>query len=707
MTPVSVPLKILSHWDESTIMSNEDTMNKNAEELVRQLQEARSYYYQNGESFLSDAEFDELEEALRAIQPAHPYFSTVGIQAEDVGEGKATHSVPMLSMGKAKTLDEAEKWLTRLNLPSSARIVIQPKIDGLSAALHYEKGTLIRVLTRGDGHVGQDISHIAPFMDDIPQTIRFTQSPVEIRGELHLPKDTQYETGGKPLRNNCVGLINRKEDRSSLHHVRFLAYQVVWPASGHHSSGATAASEADLAHEPRLASEDGKISVLKKNGFYTFDNWLSPSVVDEENPKTEAQGELFFGGTDAIDHPPVSSSQPSLISWIGEVYQEYLESKRKAWNFETDGLILLVDDNRLHDSIDERWVVDHHHHYALAFKPPAEAKETRLNSVVWQVSRQGNLTPVAQFDPIHLGGATLERASLHNATNVDRLKLAAGDTILVERANDVIPYVRENPTGVLREEGFRDEAIWPEHCPSCASLPEERGVHISCPNPQCRDRVLQGVLYWVRQAEVDQVALKTLEALYDAGKLRSIPDLYALTPADFDGLEGFGEKKIGNFLDQVARSRVTTASKLISRLGIPLVQSKALSKLGIRSLEDFLQFDDASYVIGKNIIEWKNEEGNLSFLEALVQALEIQEEMTPEERRGVICLTGKAPLPRKALVAALEQRGWTVAGAVTKDTILVLCDDVEGSSTKLKKARAANIPIRTYVEVLKEEGIEI
>ncbi len=641
--------------------------------IVTRLIEAREAYYNTDKPIIGDAEFDALEEDLRALDPNHSYFSSVGIFNEsDIGNiGKIRHKVPMLSMGKAKKLEEVEKWLLRLNLAPGTALTVQPKIDGLSASLYYIEGRLVYAATRGDGVVGGDISHIAPFVDDIPPTISFTYSSVEIRGELHLPKDTDYDTRGKPLRNNCVGLINRKDDRNDLHYVRFLAYQIVWPES----SGGNSVDGGDTRHpDERLFSESGTIDLLKEKGFYTFEKW-----------------KLTAG---------------DLMRQIGEVYDEYISRFRDEWNYETDGLIIVVDNNHLHNEIDERWVVDHHHHYALAFKPPSQGALTALKNIIWQLSRQGNLTPVAVFEPVKMGGATLGRASLHNADNVRRLKLSRGDNILVERANDVIPYVRSNTSADGRADDFKDVSLWPEVCPSCASIPVERGVHIACPNPECRDRVLQSILFWVRQAEMDQVALKSLEALYDAGKLRTIHNLYTLEAADFDGMEGFGEKKIRNFLEQVASAKVLTAPELISRLGIPMVQKKALSRLGISTLEDFLSFDDESYVIGKRIVDWKAEPGNIEFLNQLLTVVEVRETVPGSERRGVLCLTGKAPVPRKTLVSALEEKGWTVAGAVTKDTVKVVCDNSLGTSTKLKKARDAGIEIVTYKDFLAEEGLD-
>jgi len=640
-----------------------------ADALAARLSKAREAYYGSDSPLMSDGEFDALEEELRRLAPEHTYFSEVGFSPEE--SEKIEHTVPMLSMGKAKNLEGVKKWLARLNLDSRTAIVVQPKVDGLSASLCYESGVLRYVSSRGDGVRGQNISHIARFIEDIPGRISFTKEIFEIRGELHLPKDTKFDTGGKSLRNNCVGLINRKDGYGDLRFVRFLAYQALLRRS--------AASEGVGKTDGRWWSESGKIDILAENGFCTFDKWL----LRLDNSNTAAKGEL-----------------DQLVSQIGEVYKTYVGGLRDEWNFETDGLVIAVDDNRLHDEIDQRWVVDNHHHYAIAFKPPSRIARTILRDVLWQVSRQGNLTPVAIFDPVEMGGATVERASLHNAQNVQRLKLALGDIILVERANDVIPYVRGNLGAAIRGDDFLDKRIWPRHCRSCGSVLTERGVNIACPNTDCRERVLQSILYWIRQAGIEGIALKTLEILYDAGKLREIPGLYTLGYSDLEGLEGFAEKKIESFLGQVESSRKLSPIELIARLGIPSIQKKTLKQMGISTLNDFLDFADSSHVAGQKVIEWKRKPGNLELLRELLNVLEIQEDKTADERLGTICLTGKAPMPRQKLTAALEELGWTVADMVTKKTIRVISDDIDGKSTKLKKARELGIEVLSYDDFL-------
>ncbi|MDC7223443.1 MAG: hypothetical protein PQJ60_06845 [Spirochaetales bacterium] len=613
-------------------------------EIVRQLEEARLAYYNEGTPLMSDSAFDELEDLLRSLDPGNGYFSTVGSAGEETG-GKIVHSIPMLSMGKAKKAADVHKWMDRLDLGEDLVYCLQPKIDGLSATCRYREGKLIYTASRGDGAVGQDISHIAAFMEDIPETIDFTRGDVEIRGELYLPKDTSYDTKGKPLRNNCVGLINRKEDREDLKHVRFVCYQIV-------------------SDDPELIPprESEKIALLAREGFHT--------VEYSRVTYTDVEG----------------------------VYESYLEKDRDRWLYETDGLIIAVDDNSLHEEIDGRWVVDHHHHYAIALKPPAAGKETTLLGVEWQISRQGNLIPVANFEAIELGGANLERASLHNAQFVRDLLLAKGDRLIIERANDVIPYVRANLSNEKRSAESHIHILIPQRCPVCDSPLEDRGVHIHCTNRDCPERRIQSILYWVRQSDMEQIAEGTIRQLYREERVRSIRDLYTLKEEDFVDLEGFGEKKISNFLNQAAKKKHMTALELIGKLGIPLVQQKALKKLGIATLEDFRKFDDDTYIIGQNIIAWREDRENGEFLEELLQVIEIEEGQTAS--LGEICMTGKGPLGRKELIARAEQKGYAVGSSVTKATVLLVCDDPEGTSSKLQKARKNGIPLVSYEEFL-------
>jgi DNA ligase (NAD+) len=615
-----------------------------ADEIAQRLKEAREAYYNSETSLMSDGEFDGLEEQLRNLDAGHIYFSTVGTQAS--GE-KIIHKIPMLSMGKAKTTGEAQKWVEKLKLDEKTSLLVEPKIDGLSATCLYSHGRLVHMATRGDGNIGQDVSHIAPYLKDVMEEISFTDQEVEIRGELYLPKNNIYDTGGRPLRNNCVGIINRKDDRSALHHVRFAAYQMVSP-------------------NPQVlpSTEHKKLQLLQQQGFHSVETQLIQSFEELEL-----------------------------------CYREYLDEKRDRWLYETDGLILMVNDCSLHEEIDSRWIVDHHHHYALALKPPSASAKTALVSVEWKVSRLGSLIPVAVFERIKLGGANIERASMHNGQFAKELQLLPGDTMVIERANDVIPYVRENLSRKDRKlEGFIHPLI-PRSCPVCQSSLEEQGVHIKCSNLLCPERQIQQMLYWVRMSDMEQIAEGTLRQLYKANKIRKIQDLYNLKKDDFIGLEGFGEKKITNYLEQTTQSRSMTPQELISKLGIPLVQKKSLIKLGIESLQDFYDFQDDSYVIGQNILQWKSQSETMDLLEQLLSVIQLKEQTAIS--KGEICMTGKGPMGRKEISQLLEEQGYTVVSSVTKETVLLLTDNPLGNSTKLQKAKKYDVTISSYDSFLK------
>lgn len=612
----------------------------NIDEILQKLIEAREAYYNSESPVMSDAEFDSLEEQLASLDTENEYFSAVGSRPET--DAKIRHAVPMLSMQKAKSIAELGKWMQRLLIPSDSEFCVQPKIDGLSASFLYLDGQLAYGATRGDGVTGQDVTYLADYIDDVRKNISIKEGDIEVRGELYLPRDTAYDTSGKPLRNNCVGLINRKENRDDLKHVRFIAYQIV--------------------RYDRFKTESEKIIFLKKEKFHTVDFEIIKSI-----------GELE------------------------KFYSEYISTLRGKWLYETDGLIIIVNDRGLHEEIDSRWVLDRHHHYAMALKPPSESMTTVLNGIEWQVSRQGNLIPVAIFEPVFIGGARLSRASLHNAENVIAMKLLPGDEIVIERANDVIPYVRENRSSSGRADYNPSNGIMPDRCPSCGTILSAEGVHLKCANFECPEIIIQQILYWVSESQVENVAEASVRALFNLGKIRSIGGLYRMTASDFIGIDGFAEKKISNFIDEIKRSKKISSVGLLSRLGIPLVQTKTLKRLGINTVDEFLSFESDEYAAGRNIIEWKKNPLNMKLLNELVGILDIGDS-SPSEKKRIVCMTGKGPASRNELIKRIEEGGFEFSDTVTSAAEILLCDDRGSSSSKITKARKGGMKIMTYDE---------
>jgi DNA ligase (NAD+) len=356
-------------------------------ELVKMLMDAKEFYYA-GKPIMEDSEFDRLEDDLRKIDPQHDYFKVVGASAGNVKE-KVTHKISMLSCAKAKTFDDVKKWSAKIGADKEM-FIVQPKIDGMSGNCVYEKGKLVQICTRGDGHIGQDVTHLAKYIN-VPQTIDIKSERIEIRGEIYLPKNTKAPNpDNKPLRNICVGMVGRKDHKlDDLKHIHFVAYQVMYD---------------------NFKSETYKMSWLENNKF---------EVVKYE-----------------------------LLSLDKlEAYRErYVSELREAWFYETDGLIIVVNDNTKWDKINSKYEISHHFYHSVAWKPESESAETELVGAEFQISRSGNLIPIVIFKPVILGGASIARASLTCYDRFLKMKLEKGDRLLISRRNDVIPYCEANIT---------------------------------------------------------------------------------------------------------------------------------------------------------------------------------------------------------------------------------------------------------------------
>lgn len=353
--------------------------------IVAKLKEAKTAYYK-GKPIMSDKDFDTLEDRLRAIDPDNDYFAVVGAPVGNIKE-KVEHQVPMLSCGKAKTFADMQSWATKIGADKEM-FCVQPKIDGMSANVVYQDGRLTQVCTRGDGKIGQDISHVANYIN-VPKSIDIKKGRVEIRGELYIPKNTTMPNPeAKPLRNICVGMVNRKDSKlDDLRYIHFVAYQVI---------GST------------IPFESEKLDWLLRNRF------------------------------EAVE--PITLMLEDL-----EAYRKmYIDTWRDKWQYETDGLVIVVNNNNKWDKINSKYEVSHHNHYNIAWKPESETAETTLEGIEWNTTRSGKITPTAILKTINIGGANISRASLTCYENVLRMKLEKGDRLLVSRANDVIPYIEKN-----------------------------------------------------------------------------------------------------------------------------------------------------------------------------------------------------------------------------------------------------------------------
>lgn len=549
---------------------------------------------------------------------------------------KIQHSIRMRSMSKCNTQEHVEAWYKRNNYYYYLPILIQEKLDGLSGTLRYKNGKLTYAATRGSGDIGQDVTRHVNLIASIPKSIS-ERSDVEIRGEFIAPKVSPLRElyPDSPLRNLVAGIINRKETTPETVYVEFVAYGV---------------------ERVLFYGEEEKEHFLNDNGFKTV-TW-------------------------------------GYCKNQEEVFQYYYDmiTKREDFPYELDGLILKPTSCDLQRELEDG--NEHHPVWATAWKFPAQSVWTTLRGISYNTSRLGKMIPVAEFDTVVIGGSNISRATLNNQKWIIDKNLQIGDEILVEKANDVIPKIVDNRAATNRT---------PLSNPVCGcgqvSNGELNGVHISCSNEDCSERKTNEIVSWIRSIGVENVSLGTVKTLYEEGLVKSIIDLYSLSPDKLKEIRGIGDLKIQNLFEEIERTRSMSELDLLSKLGIESVGEKSLKKLGIDSIDSFLNFSDSTYVVGQKIIEWKSEPRNISFLNELKLILNLSK-TNQEALHGVrVCATGKAPVSRSELVKRINGSGKFVwIDGVGKETQLLVTDDLNSDSSKMTKAKKMGIEIITYEE---------
>jgi len=360
-------------------------------ELLTILKEARKRYYA-GDPILTDEEFEKLEEELKRVDPRSSYFQQVGAKEEEKEyplRSGILHEVPMRSMRKIKKKHDAVHWIDKRFIGHPVDLIIEPKIDGFSTTVKYNNGKFIYMATRGNGTEGINISHIGPYMEDIPK-VSPIEDQFEVRGEIYIPKDTEFDVARerKTLKNIAVGISKRLDGREDSKYLNFVAYDTV-----------------DLP----FTTEEEKLLFLKD---------IFPNV---------------------IVYDRVESAED-----VVRIHDEYETKLRKSLPYEIDGIIVKINDISLQEQLEDGNL--HHSNYAMAYKFEAKRYQTRLLTVEWDTGPLGKVTPIAIFEPINIDGKNIQRASLGSRKKFDNLQLSIGDIIEVGLAGDVIPHIYMNAT---------------------------------------------------------------------------------------------------------------------------------------------------------------------------------------------------------------------------------------------------------------------
>jgi DNA ligase (NAD+) len=674
-------------------------------------------YYALDAPELTDSQYDALMNRLKALEAEHPEFLSPDSPTQRVGgkpaDGfvKVPHSRPMLSLDNAYNEAELRAWDTRLReaLPSTevVRYVCELKLDGLSLALHYVAGPngsarLERGLTRGDGTIGEKVTSNVRTIKSVPLSISAAKLAVagltqdfEVRGEVVLPQAAFVK-------------MNQEREAASL-------APAVNPRNA--AAGTIRTLEPNIVAQRRL---DLYAYFLLREGDY-----LMPS-------QTEALDALRAAGFRVNANAKTVANIDEVIAFIAAA-----EPLRDTLGYEIDGVVIKADSRAQQRRLGftgkaPRW--------AIAYKFAARGGVTRLLGVAFQTGRTGKITPVAELDPVFIGGTTVSRATLHNADEIARLGVRIGDFVKVERGGDVIPKIIEVVEDVTHPRGTT-EIEFPSACPRCktALVREEGEVDLRCVNASCPARLEEELRHFAsrgvmnieglgesliaqllghsmseaQESEVETAAETAAEPTRKA-LVHSIADIYSLKKEDLLGLERIGEKTADSLLEQIERSKAAPLARVLLGLGIRHVgerTSQALSdafgsldELMKASIEDLTRINDVGPKVAETVFDFFQNERNLSLIERLRKAgltFTAEKRVTTDTLAGLtFVLTGTLPtLTRDEAKEKIEAAGGKVSGSVSKKTSYLVAGEEAGS--KLDKANSLQVPVLDEAGLLK------
>lgn len=649
-----------------------------AKKRIIELKELINYYndkyYIEDSPVISDFEYDELLRELIYLEDKNPELKTPDSPSQRIGGkplsgfSQVTHNVVMESLQDAFTFDELKSFDTRVRtVVANPEYAVEFKIDGLSVSLEYENGIFIRGSTRGDGVTGEDVTQNLRTIKSMPLKLKKQIPFLEVRGEVFMPRDSfiklneQREINEEPLfanpRNAAAGSLRQLNSKITAKRKLDIFVFNIQQING-----------------VEIKTHTDALNLLKSCGFNTSPTYNTyndiSAVIEEIKRLGELRGELQFD----IDGAVIKVNDLSQRAKLGST------SKFPKW--------------------------------AIAYKYPAEKKETELLDIIIQVGRTGVLTPNAVLEPVRLAGTTVSRATLHNKDYIRAKDIRIGDTVIVQKAGDIIPeilsVVKEN-----RKENRKEnlpEFIMPATCPSCSAvLYDEPGeVAVRCTNAECPAQLLRNLVHFASRDAMDIEGLgpAVAEQLVNNGIIKSAADLYYIKKDDIINIERFGEKSAQNLISAIENSKSRDLSNLICALGIRQVGQKAAKLLAQRfktldalmnaTIDELKSIHEIGFITAENIKNYFSLSQTRHFIDKLREAnvnFNYKSTSLDSSFEGLtFVLTGTLPTyTRDEASNIIENKGGKISSSVSKKTSYVLTGDEAGS--KLKKAQDLNIPI--------------
>lgn len=639
------------------------------QELVQKLNEYAYRYYVLDDPVISDGEYDKLYDELVALEKQTgvvlPDSPTIRVGDKPLSKfNQVVHRGKLFSLDKCQSKEEMRAWLDKLSVNGKMPLCsVEYKFDGLTINLTYENGVLTRAATRGNGEIGEEVTMQVRTIKSVPLSIPY-KGVIEVQGEGIMTLSALAAYNARPdvvplknARNGVAGAIRNLDPKVTADRkLDMICYNVNYMDDGNFPDG------------------KAMLAFLRENNFKLSDYCRYCSTPDE------------------------------VMAALDEI-----ESRRDSLDFLIDGAVVKVDNTAMREELGytqkfPRW--------AMAFKFAPEEATTTVRDVIWQVSRTGKLNPLAVLDPVDLAGVTVSRATLSNISEIRRKDIRIGSRVFIRRSNDVIPEI----TGVAEHTENSREIVPPAVCPACGAPVVQDGIFVKCSNTRaCANTIISALSHFCERDAMDIEGLsdKTLELLYGLNKVKAFHDIYALKQEDFDEVEGFRDKRTGNLLAAIEKSKTTTLARFLYAIGIPNIGKKSAGQLEeeFRTLdavmnaskEDFAALDDFGDIMAEGVKAYFDDEHNRREIELLLKAgvTFIQKQVTEGVFSGKkVVLTGAlASMKRGKAKEEIEKRGGSVAESVSKAVNLVIVGEDAGS--KLAKAEKLGIPTISEGEFLK------
>ncbi len=646
-------------------------------ELRTLLNQHNVQYYVNDSPTISDSKYDNLLRELENLEKENPHLKTPDSPTQRVGGiaidafESITHKIPMLSLANAMNEDELEHFnqqiKNRINLNDEIEYIAEPKLDGLAVELVYEDGLFKYGSTRGDGISGEDITHNLKTIKAIPLSINSSSPPklLEIRGEVFINHNDFQKLNEEQINQNRNIFANPRNC-----------------AAG------------------SLRQLDPNIAKSRPLRIFCY----APGKIEGINFSTQKE---FLDTIKKWGFPVNQNIKIGKgVPFLKEYYQS-AESLRKSLEYDIDGVVFKINSYKLQNILGSR---SKSPRWAIAGKFKAQQATTKINDIIISVGRTGALTPVAKLDPVQVGGVTISNATLHNQDEIDRKDIRIGDTVLIQRAGDVIPEVVK----VIKADRLKNSVSYkiPQVCPEChnEAFKNEDDAVLRCFNKNCKAKILGSLEHYVSKncMNIEGLGIKIIKLLLDENLISNVADIYLLKKEDISDLDRMGEKSAKNIIDAINNSKKTDLHRFLHGLGIKHVgqnASKILEKkyngkinnIIKATKEELVEINEIGEIMADSIVSFFSNTNNIILIQSCIESGLIFNKVNTENQ--VTLISGKSfvftgnlnKMSRRDAIALIEKFGATSNSSVSRKTDYVVAGEKAGS--KLKKAKELNVEI--------------